>query len=126
VKVWFAPEQNTANLSLTNENAYLSGETTDVSATGIGFIVASIRISEKYLVGQERILNVELDLAGRKIRMQVIGRRYEKVGIHVSTEKYLVGAEIVRMIESDRDAYEDFLKNGKKYKAKLEKSLELS
>lgn len=125
VKVWFAPEHNTANLSLTQENVFLAGETRDVSPAGIGFVVASIRIKEKYLVGQDRILNVELDLPRRKVRMQVVGRRYERVGIHVSTEKYLVGAEIVNMIDSDREVYEDFLKNGKKYKGKTQPSYEL-
>ena len=96
------------------EEAFLAGETVDLSESGIGFIVSSIRIKEKYLAGQERLLNVELDLAGKRVRMQVMGMRYERVGIHVSTEKYLVGAAIVEMNEEDRDAYDHFLNNGKK------------
>ena len=115
VKVCFAPDENKLNLRRTScDDLFLSGETTDISETGIGFLVSSIRIKEKYLVGQERLLNVELDLPGRKIRMQVCGRRYEKVGIHISTEKYFVGAEIVNMDEDDREAYEYFLINGLK------------
>ncbi len=85
-----------------------------MSATGIGFLLSAIRIKEDYLVGQERILNVELDLAGRKVRMQVIGRRYERVGIHLSNEKYVIGAEILNMTDDNRKTYEYFLRNGNK------------
>lgn len=114
VRVCFAPEKkNTVNLTTSCDEQFLSGETIDVSETGIGFVVSTIRIKEKYLVGQDRELNVELDLSGRKVMMRVIGRRYEKVGIHVSTEKYLIGAEITEMRSDDRLAYEVFLKGGK-------------
>src|SRR5687767_14440047 len=97
VKVCFAPEKNPNNITRTCEELFLSGETVDLSETGIGFVVSSIRIKEKYLVGQERILNVEMDLAGKTIHMQVLGKRYERVGIHASTERYLVGATITDM-----------------------------
>ena len=40
--------------------------------------------------------------------------RYERVGIHSSTERYLVGATITEMSPDDRQKYEFFLKNGKK------------
>ncbi|HEX6124923.1 MAG TPA: PilZ domain-containing protein [Pyrinomonadaceae bacterium] len=114
VKVCFAPEDNPLNLTRTCEDLFLAGETVDLSSTGIGFIVGFIRIKEKYLVGQDRILNVELDLAGKKVRMQVLGKRYERVGIHASTERYLVGAAITDMSPDDRQKYEHFLSHGKK------------
>ena len=44
--------------------------------------------------------------------MDVIGRRYEREGIHVSDERYLVGAEIVEMSKPDRDIYNQFLRYG--------------
>ncbi len=114
VKVYFAPEKNPLNLTVSSQDLFLSGETVDLSDTGIGFVVSSIRIKEKYLVGQERILNVEMDLAGKKVRMQVLGKRYERVGIHASTERYLVGAAITEMSPDDRQKYDYFLKNGNK------------
>ncbi len=95
------------------DEAFLSGETSDISATGIGLIVSSIRIKEKYLVGQDRLLNVELDLSGRKIRMQVRGVRYERICIHLSTERYLIGAEIVSVNEEDEQAYAHLLRHGR-------------
>jgi hypothetical protein len=92
---------------------FMSGETYDLSESGIAFVVSSIRVMENYLVGQDRILIAELDLPGGKIKMKVIGRRYEQVGVHLSTEKYLVGAEIIEIGSSDREAYDHFLKYGK-------------
>ncbi len=107
------------------DDAFLSGETADISATGIGFVVSAIRIRDRYLVGQERLLNVELDLSGTKVRMQVRGRRYEKIGIHLSVEKYLIGAEIIAVDEADKSAYEHFLANGHELSGKLAPVLEL-
>ncbi len=114
VKVCFAPENNPNNVTRSCEDLFISGETVDLSETGIGFVVAAIRIKEKYLVGQERILNVEIDLAGKKVRMKVLGKRYERVAIHASTERYLVGAHITEMSPEDRQKYEYFMNNGKK------------
>ena len=115
VKVCFAPQDNPLKSGgRPCTEAFLSGETVDLSDTGIGFVVSSIRIKERYLVGQDRPLNVELDLAGRKVSMCVLGKRYERVGIHVSAEKYLIGAAITEMSDADREAYTHFLNNGKK------------
>jgi c-di-GMP-binding flagellar brake protein YcgR len=114
VKVCFAPEKNPHNVTTSCEELFLTGETVDISETGIGFVVASIRIKEKYLVGQERILNVEMELAGKRIQMRVLGKRYERVGIHASTERYLVGAHITEMSPEDRQKYDYFLRNGQK------------
>lgn len=114
IKVCFAPETSLVRLTGRCDDSFLSGETIDVSATGIGFIVSAIRIKEKYLVGQDRVLNVELDLFGRKIRMQVRGVRYERVGIHLSAERFVVGAEIVGMNEEDQAAFDHLLRYGKK------------
>ncbi|MBK7705786.1 MAG: hypothetical protein IPN69_24440 [Acidobacteria bacterium] len=121
VKIWFEPDRNTGRL-MPIENLVITGETSDLSRSGIAFIVASIRIHENYLVGEGRTLNAELDLPGGKVRMQIIGRRYEQVGEHVSTARYLVGAEITKMSDGDRESYNDFLKFGNKRKRR---SLEL-
>ena len=113
LKVCFAPEKNPLNIKSPCDDSFLSGESVDLSSTGIAFVVAAIRIKEKYLVGQDRVLKVELELAGKKVHMRVLGKRYELVGIHASAERYLVGAEIVEMDDDDREKYEYFLKNGK-------------
>jgi hypothetical protein len=126
VKVCFAPVDNKANVSGPCDESFLAGETVDLSATGIGFLVSAIRMKEKYLVGQDRPLNVELNLAGKKVRMQVMGRRYEAIGIHSSSERYLIGAEIVGMADNDRRSYEHFLENGKKLLKNYSPAFEMS
>jgi hypothetical protein len=114
LKVWIKPHDNGLFLS-PYRDLYLSGETFDLSQTGIAFLVSSIRIREDYLVSQDnRFLNIELDLSSKKVRMDVIGRRYERVGIHSTTERYLIGAEIVHMEAEDRRSYEYFLRHGSK------------
>ena len=114
LKVRFAPVNDPMIVRAPCDDSFLCGETVDMSESGIGFMVPSIRIKEKYLVGQERPLDVELDLAGKRVRVRVMGVRYERVGIHLSTEQYLIGAAITEMSEHDRAAYERFLVEGKK------------
>ena len=114
VRVWFDPMKLAGFQVTSADGIYMSGETVDVSKTGIAFMVPQIRIKENYLVGHERVLNVEVDLPGGKVRMRVIGRRYEREGIHLSDERYLVGAEIVEMSKQDRETYNQFLRHGAK------------
>ncbi len=112
MKVWFDPDSNTERALHLAKTSCILGETVDISRSGIAFLVPSIRSQEKYLVGQERALNVEIDLPTGKVQMRVIGRRYEKVGVHISTERFLVGAQIQMLEGADREMYETFLKAG--------------
>jgi len=112
VKIWFDPEINSEHAREVARNACILGETVDISRTGIGFVVPSIRLKEKYLVGHERPLNVEIDLPAGKVFLRAMGCRYEKVGEHISTERFLVGAHIVSLSGLDKEGYETFLKNG--------------
>ena len=116
IKIWFEPERNTAKLTMPVENLVITGETKDMSRSGIGFIVGAIRIKENYLVGGNRVLNAELDLPSGKIQMQIVGMRYEEVGQHISASRFLVGAKITKMTDDAREAYEYFLRHGNKRK----------
>ncbi len=112
VRVWFEPDIKTDSALDDARSACIFGETEDISRTGIGFVVPSIRIKEKYLVGQQRNLNIEIDLPTGKVCMKAVGCRYEKVGIHISAERFFVGAQILTLIGVDKENYETFLKNG--------------
>jgi hypothetical protein len=113
IKVWFEPDMNiSGRLSADAAPECIFGETADISRTGISFIVPSIRLKEKYLVGQERNLNIEIDLPTGKVFLRAVGRRYEKVGMHISAERFFVGAQILSLSGPDRERYEDFLTNG--------------
>lgn len=125
MRVWFEPEINSPHNQEIAKNMAMPGETVDLSRTGIAFLVSSIRDKERYLVGQERKLNVEIDLPSGKVTMQVVGRRYEKVGVHLSMEKFLVGAQIVRLESESNAAYDHFLRNGAGRRKSTPGSLEL-
>ncbi len=126
IKIWFDPELDTERSREQARAACIYGETVDISRTGIGFLVPSIRVKEKYLVGHERDLNVEIDLPTGKVYMRVLGKRYEKVGIHVSTERFLVGAHILDLSGQDRENYDAFLRNGNRRPKRGAAGFELS
>ena len=113
-RVSFEPIENRHNLTGSNDELHAIGLTRNMSVCGLGIIVTSIRLKENYLVGEGRILRVELHAYGKKIMLKVIGRRYEDSGIHHSTERYLIGVEIIGMTEQDRRNYEHLLKHHKK------------
>lgn len=112
IKIWFEPDINTERNRELAKAACILGETADISRSGLAFIVPNIRLQEKYLVGQERMLNIEIDLPNGKVALQAMGRRYEKVGVHLSMEKFLVGAQILKLEPSDEETFFHFLKNG--------------
>jgi hypothetical protein len=112
MKVWFDPDVKSDRALEAARSACILGETVDMSRSGIAFLVPFIRIKEKYLVNQDRVLNVEIDLPGGKVSMRVVGKRYEKVGMHTSVERFYVGAEITEITDADMTAYEYFLKHG--------------
>ncbi len=118
IKVSFAPHITPGIHTSSIDTSFLSGETTDMSRCGIGFLVSAIRIKENYLVGHDRKLIAEIELPNGKVKMTVLGKRYEKVGLHLSTEKFMIGAEIVEMSAHDREIFDQFIKFGpKKQKA---------
>ena len=126
IKVWFDPDVNSERGRETARNASILGETVDLSRTGVGFVVPNIRFKDKYLVGQERALNVEIDLPNGKVSMRAIGRRYQQVGEHVSTERFLVGAHITGLEGEDRETYERFLRYGPRRLKASDTGLEMS
>ncbi len=112
VKIWFDSDINSEPAREAARAACVLGETVDISRSGIAFLVPSIRVKEKYLVGHERKLNVEIDLPAGKVFMRVIGRRYEKVGEHISVERFMVGAQILELTGANKETYERFLRFG--------------
>jgi hypothetical protein len=125
IKLWFDADSASELAQEAARGACIIGETIDVSRTGISFLVPSIRTKEKYLVGQERNVNVEIDLPTGKVFMKVLGKRYKKVGIHISTERFLVGAAISSLTGSDRENYNAFLQDGHRGQKATAHGLEL-
>jgi len=117
ISISFEPNHRTGKLSLPLENVSIKGVSRDLSESGIAFIVPLIRLKENYLVGENRRLNAELDLPNGKVKMIVVGRRYEQViDENSASVKYLIGAKILQMTESDKEVYEYFLHNHANFK----------
>ncbi|MBK8302429.1 MAG: PilZ domain-containing protein [Chloracidobacterium sp.] len=112
IKIWFDPDIKTERALEAARAACVLGHTVDISRTGIAFLVPSIRVKEKYLVGHERMLNVEIDLPSGKINMRVMGKRYEMVGEHSTTERFHVGAHIVEVAGESKENFNSFLRRG--------------
>lgn len=112
IKISFDPHYSRDVHSSAVDTAFITGETVDISVCGVGFSVPSIRIRENYLVGQDRALLAELELPNGKVKMTLVGKRYEKVGQHLSAERFIIGAEIVEIDENDRAILEHFVKYG--------------
>lgn len=112
MKVWFEPDVKSERAVETARSACIIGETVDLSRNGVAFSVPFIRLKEKYLVNQERTLNVEIDLPTGKVLLKMLGKRYEKIGMHSSQERFLVGATILSITAADKEIYETFLKKG--------------
>ena len=114
VTITLGPDKNTGKLSLKKEDYCIAGETVDLSEGGMSFIVDSIRLKDQYLVGEDRVLNAQLDLPNGKISLKVIGLRYEQVGQHASIAKYLIGAKITDIGEIEAKIYKEYLRYGDK------------
>jgi hypothetical protein len=114
VKVWFQPESNTEEAREKARIAFISGETVDLSRTGLAISTPVIRLKDKYLVGQQRKLNVELSLPTGKVNLCAIGKRYQKIGSDINNERFLVGLQILSCSDSDREIYNSFLRKGAK------------
>lgn len=130
VTVSIEPELNsvrcksTGKLVMQEAMPVIKGETKDLSENGIAFIVACVRVGQNHLVGEGKTLNVVLDLPNGKVHFQALGQRYQPLGTDAAT-KYLIGARILRISETDRQAYEQYLRHGCKAQKAQNKRLAL-
>jgi len=91
------------------KSAVLKGHTLDVSINGVALIVPSILLGEHHLIGENRKLNVKLELAQEMVEMEVVPIRYESLEEHETETGYLIGALIVEMSKTDRERFTQYL-----------------
>jgi hypothetical protein len=108
--VWFDADGPGERAEKAAPAACLAGEMIDLSRTGIAFSVLAIRVKEKYLVGQDRPLNIEIDMPKGKLYLRALGKRYERISDSSSVERFEVGAEILELDNSNRALLNDFLR----------------
>jgi len=87
----------------------IDGHTFDISKTGLALIVPAIRIGHYYLAGNDRRLNVKLEIPGGPVEMQLLPVRYESLNEEEQKAGYVIGARIVEMEKEDRAQFEEYL-----------------
>jgi hypothetical protein len=97
------------SLTGTRRTVSMDGHTHDLSANGMALIVPAITLDEHHLVGENRSLKVQLELASGPVEMQVNPVRYERLEEHGSDIGYLIAVRIVAMSEGDRASYAKFV-----------------
>jgi len=97
------------NLNGTRRQVSMAGHTSDLSEDGLALIVPAITLDEHHLVGENRSLNVRLELPVGPIEMQVSPVRYESLEEHKTETGYLIGTKIVRMSDEDRAKFAEFV-----------------
>jgi hypothetical protein len=87
----------------------MDGHTLDLSANGMALIVPAITLGEHHLVGENRSLNVQLELPLGPVEMQVVPVRYERLEEHAVETGCLMAVKIVGMSESERTRYQEYV-----------------
>ena len=96
-------------LNGTRRISSIEGHTLDLGERGLALVVPAIRLGEHHLVGENRSLNVKLELPDGPVEMQVLPVRYESLEDHETETGYLIGAKIVAMAEEDRARFSEYL-----------------
>ena len=85
----------------------LEGYTRDVSASGLGLIVRTVRIDSYYIFVDGRPRKLVLQLPAGPVTMLVLPVRSERLG--ESGDGYVIGARITVIGDEDRQRYLEYL-----------------
>src|SRR6266550_1011728 len=97
------------SLNGTKRVSAMEGHTLDLSPNGLSLIVPKITLGEHHLVGENRSLNVKLELPDGPVEMQAMPIRYESLEEHETESGYLIGVKIVGMPDQDRARFAEFV-----------------
>lgn len=87
----------------------LDGYTSDISENGLALIVPQITLAEHHLVGENRSLNVKLQLPDGPVEVVAVPVRYERLEEDQTETGYLIGAKIISMPDADRERYSRYV-----------------
>ena len=91
----------------------LAGYTRDISATGLALIVPSIRIGGIYITGENRTLQIILKLPTGTVEIHGKPVRYSPLEDDATDTGYLVGVQIERMSDKDRERFNAYVEGMK-------------
>lgn len=86
----------------------LSGHTCDVSSSGLGLVLPSIRIGDRYLAGEGQTLRITLKLPQATARLYGTPVRYERLEGDGRPAGYLVGVRLAD--DQGRAALAEYIK----------------
>lgn len=86
----------------------LACRTCDVSATGLGLVVPAVRVGERYLTGEGRLLRVTLELPSGPLVLHAAPVRYER--LEEPDTGYVIGAHFTPLDGDARARLDGFLK----------------
>jgi hypothetical protein len=101
----------TKSLNGTRRISSLEGYTVDVSANGLALIVPQITLDEHHLVGENRSLNLKLQLPGGPVEIVASPVRYQRLDENHAETGYLIAVKIVRMPDDDRARFSAYVAN---------------
>jgi len=95
----------------------ISAHTADLSGSGLSIETSVIQIDGFHIsisadMASDQVLEIELSLPERGIRLEGLPLRYERRGSKEGN--YLVGVKILSMSDEDRAAYEEYLRLAEK------------
>ncbi|HYP54637.1 MAG TPA: PilZ domain-containing protein [Pyrinomonadaceae bacterium] len=86
----------------------LACHTVDISASGLALAVPSIRVGERYLTGDGRLLLVALELPSGPLALRAAPVRYER--LEEPDTGYIIGARITSFDGGDGTPLAEFLR----------------
>lgn len=95
----------------------MSGYLRDISKTGLSLVVPSLHFGNSFLVSGHYPLRIMVELPNGVVNIHVAPVRYDKLHEKQSDRKYLIGARIMQMTDSDRRNLSQYLQEAKKSKA---------
>lgn len=88
----------------------VAAHTYDVSTTGIGIVLPSIRIGDRYLAGEAQTLRITLKLPHATARLYGTPVRYERLEGEGPGRAYLVGVRFAEPDDGGRAVLDAYIK----------------
>ena len=95
----------------------MSGYLRDISKTGLSLVVPSLRFGNNFLVSGHYPLRVMVELPNGVVNIHIAPVRYDKLHEKQADRRYLIGARIMKMTDSDRRNLSQYMQEAKKSKA---------
>jgi hypothetical protein len=112
-KIILREGSNGTHVSVSPRSNSIEGYTRDLSSTGFGIIVPSIRIGGHYLMGEDRVLRISLHADNGPLSFDCAPVRYERLEEGDADRGYLIGVSIIKVDSESADRWQGWLRSHK-------------